>query len=250
MAANPPTCRICGGTPTIDAHLYPRALGHDMRDDEKHLYVGAAGATGKTIVQAGLFDRNVLCAEHDGVLGRFDAYGIEFCRTFNSRVSASANGIWQVPAVNSDMLVKFWLGCLWRFSISTLPQAAKVNLGPFEDRLRDILFGTALCHPEPAVMLMRYHSRVIPPERICFIPYVTKFQPTRCNAYGLAIGGLHAFVKVDSRPLPDSVSSVAINGRSTILGGTLEFESTKQFAQMQRIARNMAATPASRSRLR
>lgn len=243
----PAVCRICGNGPTINAHLIPRALGHDLRGAAKHLFVGGVAGPGRRTVQAGLSDRNILCAMHDGILGAYDNYGIRFCRTLSLAARAPAPDVWHVPNLDGDKLVRFWLAILWRFAVSTLPEAAGVTLGPFEPQVRDVLFHGASCSVEPAVLLMRYRSCAIPAENICFPPYVSRYPglpPWQAlNACGVAVGGVHAFVKVDSCPLPAPLRALTINGKSDAVGGYLDFESTHQFRRMVQIAQNMARKP-------
>ena len=235
------TCRVCGG-PTIDAHLFPRALAHDLRGAEKHLFVGGAESAGRRIVQAGLFDPGILCASHDGELGVYDDYGVSFCRDFAARCRHPAPNIWQVSDVDADRLVRFWLAILWRFSVSRLPETSKVRLGPYEDRLRDILFDGADCSVEPAIVMLRYRSSVIPPQNICFPPYASAYpgQPDGSRAYGIAVAGFHAFVKLDDKSLAPGGRELSINGKREIVGGHLQFENTEQFRRMRQIARNMS----------
>jgi hypothetical protein len=243
-------CRVCGDPDTIEAHLFPRALGHDIRGTHKHLFVGATAVAGRRIVQAGLFDRGILCSTHEAALGQFDDYGIDFCRNFAANCQHPAPDIWQVNSVDSDKLVRFWLAILWRFSVSTLIEAAKVKLGPFEAPIRNILFSNAPCNVEPAIFMLRYRSRVIPPENICFPPYLSVFPgvPLRLRAYGMAVGGFHAFVKVDSRSLPSVAHELTINGKMHVTGGYLEFEGTQQFQRAKQIARNMKVKPTAAGR--
>jgi len=239
-----PTCRVCGGGPTVNAHLFPRALAHDLRGQAKHLYVGGVAAPGRQTVQAGLSDQGILCSTHEAKLGPYDTYGVGFCRTFASRVKHPAPNIWRISDVDGDLLTRFWLAVLWRFGVSTLPQAALVRLGPYEHVLRDILFSDAPCSPEPAVITLRYCSRTIPPENVCFPPYRSAFPPSgHLFAYGMAIAGLHAFVKLDRRPLPAHFHAATINGKREISGGYLELEETHQFQRMRQIAKNMALKP-------
>jgi hypothetical protein len=241
------TCRIGGAAcgPTIEAHLFPRALARDLRADHKHLYVGGVDAPGKRIVQAGLYDHHILCAEHDNVLGGYDDYGIDFCRTFAAKRQHPDPNIWRIEDVNADLLVKFWLAILWRFSISSLPEAAKVQLGPHDNRFRDILFGGADCSVEPAIIMVRYRSVKVQPENICFVPYRSKFPApsAHLNGYGIAVAGLLAFVKVDGQRLAPQWHETTINGKSVIHGGYLDFEQTNQFQAMLTIVRNMGMKP-------
>jgi hypothetical protein len=177
-----------GGDPaTVEAHLFPRALSHDIRGAHKHLFVGAAATPGRRIVQAGLFDREIWCSTHEAAFGLFDDYGIDFSRNFVRHCRHPAPNIWQITPVDSDKLVRFWLAILWRFSVSDLPEAALVDLGPYESLLRDILFSNAPCNVEPAIFMLRYRSRVMRPENICFTPYLSAFPglPLRHRAYGM-----------------------------------------------------------------
>jgi len=81
----------------------------------------------------------------------------------------------------------------------------------------------------------------MPPENICFPPYVSAFPgPPLRLAYGMAVGGFHSFVKVDRRQLPQLAHGITINGKSQVAGGYLDFERTHQFQQMRQIARNMS----------
>jgi len=193
-------------------------------------------------VQAGLSDRRILCATHEAALGVYDAYGIEFCRTFSSRVDHPAPDVWRVRGVDGDRLTRFWLSVLWRFSVSTLPEAAMVRLGPYEDRFRDIIFSNGLCSIEPAIVMLRYRSHVMPPDNVCFVPYASAFPPFQhLKAYGIAVAGFHAFVKVDRQPLPLLSRALTINGKSEITGGYLDLEKTHQFRELRRIANNMSA---------
>jgi hypothetical protein len=227
-------------------HIFMRALIHDLRGNDKHVWAGAAKEPGHRVVQAGLFDRGILCQTHEAALGGYDNYGIEFCRTFHNRCSHPAPNIWCVRNVDGDQLARFWLAALWRFGVSNLPEAAEVKLGPFQDRLRDILFFGASCSLEPAISMFRYRSRVIQPDQICFAPYATRFPvppsmhgPSRLRAWCLTLAGFYVFVKLDSRPLPQASHNITINSKTEIQGGYVDFESSDQLPQAIQIANNM-----------
>lgn len=234
-------CRVCGSESTINAHLFPRALMHDLKADQKNLFVGSVLAPGRSIVQAGSSDTGILCAEHDGVLGAYDRYGTEFCRSFGTKSQHVIPDVWELYDVDTEALVKFWLAILWRCSISSLPQTANLMLGHYEDQLQAMLFGTAVCSLEPAITILRYRSRSIPPENVCFMPYPTAFPGSsiRHEAYGVAVAGLHAFIKVDSAPLSPEFHQITINGKQDVVGAYLQLEQTEQFKWMMAMAHNM-----------
>jgi hypothetical protein len=150
--------------------------------------------------------------------------------------------MWEVYSVDTAKLVKFWLAILWRFSISNLPQTTNIKLGTYEDRIRDILFYDTDCSVEPAITMLRYCSQIIPPENVCFVPYRTAFpgNPVRLEAYGVAVAGFHAFVKLETQPLSSELHQVTINGKPDIVGGYVRLEETEQFQKMRAMARNMS----------
>jgi hypothetical protein len=53
MIAPAATCLICPD-PAINAHLFPRALPHDIRAEHKHLFVGSAGFSGPSNCSIGI----------------------------------------------------------------------------------------------------------------------------------------------------------------------------------------------------
>jgi hypothetical protein len=92
-------------------------------------------------------------------------------------------------------------------------------------------------------MMLRYKARVITAENICFPPYASAFHGSTGNAYGMAIAGFQAFVKIDGPPLDAPMQGLTINGKTNITGGTLQFEDTEQYRRSVQIACNMARRP-------
>jgi hypothetical protein len=143
--------------------------------------------------------------------------------------------------------VKFFLSMLWRFSISTIPVAKKVTLGPYQNTLRDILFLGAPCCSEPAVTLLRYRSHKIPPENICYPPFKIHLTARRLTGYSICVGGFRAFVKIDARPVPSGLVPFVINGRQDIVGGFLDWETTDEYRSSIKMAGNMTLKPPPRN---
>lgn len=225
------------------SHTCFRALAHELRGGHKHLYVGGVASPGRLIVQSELVDKTILCAKHDGILGDYDSYGIQFCRTFAKTATAPLPDTWHVANIDGDKLARFWLASLWRYAISNRQEAQGVTLGSREPALRDILFKGASCSTEPAVMLLRYKARVIPAENICFPPYASTYPLLGCAAYGMAVGGFQAFVKIDGPPLSAPMQALTINGKTDIMCGTIKYEDTEQYRRSVQIADNMALRP-------
>lgn len=234
------SCRGCGTSKTIEAHLIPRAFVHDIRRGHKHILIGSAASAGRKVSQSGLIDRKILCKKCDGHLGKYDRFGIDFCRTFAAKSQLVAPDIFCIRPADTENVIKFFVTILWRYSISVLDEAKGVNLGPFEDKFKDILFAGASSTTEPETVLWRYKSHVIKEEEIFLPPFRSPFVGGTLNAYSISIGGFRAFVKVDVRPLPSKLLPMIINGKSKIIGGYLYFENTQEFKAMRAIAEKMS----------
>ena len=203
---------------------------------------------GRKIQQSGFIDKGILCKKCDGHLGDYDKFGIQFCRTFIQNHQLIDHATFHIPSADTDSVVKFFLSILWRFSISTIPEATKIRLGPFQHKFRDILFLGASCSTEPAVTLLRYRSSKIPPQNICYPPFKIHLGVERLTGYSICVGGFRAFVKTDARPMSSGIGPFVINGRQNITGGFYDWEKTAEYRSSVRMAHNMAQQPPPRSR--
>ena len=77
-------CMICGDGPTVRSHLFPRSFGHMIRNGASDVLIGSLREAGKRISKGAPFDEHILCAEHDGLIGKFDKFAVEFCRGFDA----------------------------------------------------------------------------------------------------------------------------------------------------------------------
>ena len=136
-------CLVCGNPDTIEAHIVPRALYRMLAGDQQHAYEGSRFREGVKHQAKGLFDRSILCREHEAMLGKADAYGIRFLREFASEGASELNGKkWVIPNPQPDLLVRFVAACIWRRGVSSVArEGADLDLGLAEPKLRRLLFG-------------------------------------------------------------------------------------------------------------
>lgn len=73
-------CVVCGSSSTVKAHLFPRALLHDLKVDDKHLFGYGMKREGETFFQSGRFDPDILCDIHEQSLHLCDDYAVKFIR--------------------------------------------------------------------------------------------------------------------------------------------------------------------------
>lgn len=147
-------CLVCGNPVTVESHLVPRALYRDVAGDQQHAFAGSTRRLGTKFEAKGTFDRNLLCSDHEAMLGAADQYGIRFLRQFEVG-KFTEDGLWAVPNISPDLLVRFVSACVWRRSVSPVGvDGTNLALGPWEFRLRAYLFGETSGY-EPMLVLRR-----------------------------------------------------------------------------------------------
>lgn len=235
-------CCICGNAPTVISHLLPKALALDTRGSSKNLKIGSISETGHQHLQAGFFDPDMLCDTHEKMLLPYDTYAVKFCRNFEEKSQDLGDDMFYIPDVNTDLLVRFAVSVVWRFSVSKVRGIPNVKLGPFQDRFRDIIFYNAPCTPEPALIIRANRSSRINIKGTFSAPAQSKNFDRRFWAF--TISGISFILKTDSRPLPGAKVLPAINGLDHIVSGFKPFDGSYEFQQMRKIALNMKKPPA------
>lgn len=231
-------CHICGTAPTVKSHLLPRALGLDTRDDSTDLYLGSISKLGFDAFKAGLFDY-ILCEAHERMLNPFDTYAVEFCRTFEDKQTEIGNGRFLIKPVDTELLVRFVVSVLWRFSVSTRREAPRVNLGPFQSQFQDIVFAGASCSSEPALILWANESHQTNVKGLAILPASGRHLDRRY--WSFMIAGISFVLKVDKQPTPARIAPLVINGRDFILSAYKPFDGSYEFQTMLKIAANMTS---------
>jgi hypothetical protein len=218
----------CSSTDLIKAHLTPRSIGrHAQRERDPNLLVSPTRYT--KALPLGLYDPNVLCEACDGLN---DDPAFEFLKASSSSpqniVTDGINAYFEMEGVDCDLLCGFVLSILWRYSISTLPDASEVRLGPYQDRAREVLWGVkplASLH-EFQVVCQRYTKGFIDTEYMYSSP--VDMRGPDFNSYGFSMLGFHFLAKVDRRPFPSIYAPYVMNGRRLLRGYFVDFHDTPQ----------------------
>jgi hypothetical protein len=227
-----PICRgpACDSTDLIIAHIIPQAFARDIEAPDGANVTLTLNRNTQTNPR-GVWDDKILCKSCDGKIGtRYDNHAIEFFRRFQlMRHNIIQEGTeFSKPQVDCDMLCGFALSVLWRASISTRPECT-LTLGPYEDEVREVLFGVKPLSSlsECEIMVQRYRSATTDASKINIYPELAPFDAL--NAYGFSVGGLRFCVKIDPTPLPVFCKNYIINGKNTLRGLFVDFENTLEF---------------------
>lgn len=135
-------CHVCGNTDTVRAHLFPRALQHDIRKEAKHVLRIGAGDARPRALQSGDWRDDILCAQHEAALGEADKYGVEFCRSIDreSMIHTEGKAI-AVPNPSPSLLIRFVHAVIWRHAAALDARGKGHWLGPYHRRIQEVVFG-------------------------------------------------------------------------------------------------------------
>lgn len=106
----------------IDAHIIPRWAYDFLYPQEGPQQREALILVGKFKPKKrwiGTYDQNILCAECDNYLGKFDDYGKKIFLDSPLEGYPGTSGAYLIPNVDLKKLKLFVLSVIWRMSIST-----------------------------------------------------------------------------------------------------------------------------------
>lgn len=194
------SCRVCGSPATVKSHLFPAALAHDIRRDEK--YVIAVTPKGRErFLQSGEWSDGIVCRAHEDAFQTADDHAVTFCRAFEASATVMHPGLAvQVPNDRPDLLVRFAHAVVWRFAAAHT--RLRRPLGPYMQIIEDVLFQNR----DPLELVIVEPGHVLRKERtiLGLSPTCVRIGPLRVVRFD--IGGLAFILKTDQRPFPYPLS--------------------------------------------
>ena len=181
----------------------------------------------------GLFDPAILCEKCDGFLNtQYDDPALELLKTLDLRLSklrvpAASDAYFEHRGSNCELICGFVLSILWRYSISRLRDAADVDLGPYQDRAREVLWGVKSLGdiPEFEVICQRYTPGSVDTRKMYSSP--VDMRGPDFFSYGFSMIGFHFIAKVDRRPFPPVYRPFVLAG-NLFRGYYVNFHETPQ----------------------
>jgi hypothetical protein len=137
--------------------------------------------------------------------------------------------VFEIRTVDCQRFARFILSVLWRASISKRRPFANVNLGPYENVARDIIFSPKSLSELRAfeVFVARFKSDHLDPSGLNYYPFRTKFDGI--NLYQLGLAGFRIVAKFDNRAFPPAFAPFIINRSNVFRGPFLTLEQSSEF---------------------
>lgn len=190
-------CHVCGNQKTIKAHLIPRSMCTEVQVGKSHAVTNSSVQF--TSSQSGLWDVGILCEKHDGQLGQYEEVALKAFQKLRSEAVGKDSGSYELMEISSESLLKFYAAILYKYGI-TRKELGRIELGPFLNPIQDFLFFNAPVPKFLDVFLIRPKLHTADSEVFAYRAPKPDRKFER-NMYRMMIGGVIAFVLIDSCPL-------------------------------------------------
>jgi hypothetical protein len=188
--------------------------------------------------QLGIFDKNILCANCDGILGQLDDNPYNVIRDFDLSRCLGVENVFTDQSVVCERFCKGILAILWRASISHRYPYSNVSLGARELIVRDIVFGLRpLGDFTDLEIVIQYYRSSYFDDKVRFfytLPQHNSFEGL--SGYSFALNGFRISIKTDQRNFPSNYAPFILNRHKVFRGLVVELEQTTEFRRMTEIA--------------
>lgn len=234
-------CQYCGASSNfINAHIIPEAFFRELRERERPplLVTGKLGDFPKK-APIGVYDQKILCDACEKCFLSADTYGIEvllsnfdqlFLPIENSRAHVS-------DRIDKKLLLRFFVGILWRASVSTQPFYRRVALGPYEAEALNVLRSPAtdITSIFDAIISRWENPTTDGVASVAMLdPYPERWDGV--NAYRLYLGRMVAYIKVDKQPFRTPFAKLSLQADGPCQIVSRNFSASKDLQVMKRTA--------------
>jgi hypothetical protein len=188
----------------------------------------------------GLYDENLVCDPCERFFGPWDDYGADFLLRRLAREGqpvVAPNGetlAFRYDNVDYDRLKLFAVSLLWRASATSIDFFSRVDIGPYEEKARQMILNSTPGTPsEFSTMMVRW---VAQPHHEGVAQ--TKFSPYRAKLEGINevkpfLAGVIIHIKVDKRPYPVPFPELLLHPGGSLFLITREFAGSKDVLAMR-----------------
>lgn len=212
-------CNLCRKEKKlIEAHIVPKwaymNLYNNESDKDKRSLILVEKNKYDLKRPMGSYDPNILCANCDNFLGKYDEYGKKVF--LDSPLEKRGKEAYVVKNVDFDRLRIFLISVVWRASISNLGEYKKFSIGPYSDRIREILFN--IINGNSVINLINYSFIIgkfqagsLPLNVVnknIQTPHTQKIDGINTTIFYMP-NGLKVFVKTDKRSFTGAMKELA-----------------------------------------
>jgi hypothetical protein len=185
----------------------------------------------------GIYDTEILCEACDGELGKLDQHAVENVCRASDVVDLKDGGqtiARQYPSADGELVGRFIASVLWRASISRHYFFNRVDLGPYEEIIRDILSNRSQDSGRIQMLLAEFNKADVP---------ILNPHKTRTDEVGFWVIYANRFImytKTDRQRTPDDLSEFVLRKERVVTSIVRSWEGSKEDPLIAKIA---AANP-------
>ena len=222
----------------MKAHVIPRAFYELPEQSEGPLKLASNSPnTYPKKLPVGIYDQEIVTREGEDYFGPWDHYAatilLQQQATFDPILRGNETLAWSRRDVDYVKMKLFALAVLWRAHASTHAAFSKVNLGPHEPKIRQMLLDSnAGSEEEYSVCLARWIDDGFGP--IFMDPFAERYDGR--NYYRFYCGRLVIYVKVDQRKTRAKFSDMQLAPGRDLYLVARKLKRSKEWPLMVRIA--------------
>ena len=224
-------CKGCGqDKDLIKAHVIPEAFFRGLRHEKNHprIITDVQGVYPKK-APIGVYDKEILCLECEGIFANLDDYGQSTLLQNSGRIEELKRGAellgYAIRDIDLDLFKLFLIGVLWRASVSSHDFYAKVKLGPYEKRIKDVVWNRlALGVGEFSYVMSRFKDDKL--GKTMLNPHPERWYGVKY--YRIYMFGYVVHIKVDKLRTPNLFRPFEMGGKGDLFMVAREIENSAE----------------------
>lgn len=240
------TCKLTGGKgKPIKAHIIPKAFFElpPQTEGACKLLSNTSGTFPKK-VPAGIYDSTLVTQEGEDIFDAGDNYASQLLLSntivFDEIAKQGRLAGWQLATYNYSLLKIFALSILWRAHASSHPAFSKVQLGPHEPIIRNLLLTNNAGEPDQySVIISKWIDDEFGP--VFMDPFSEKYDGI--NFYRVYCGRYVFSIKVDAAPTQGSFREMQLMPERRLIIIARNLKQSKEWPVMKKIARSQISSP-------
>lgn len=210
-------CRLCmQEAKLVDAHIIPRSFFEVIKSKGRQDYLMVVSSETSIFDRKswiGVYDSTILCSACEKIFSPWDDYAAKLLLP----QMRPEDILYEVPnkplarvikTYDYNRLMLFFVSLMWRASVSTQSFFSRIDAGPHEEMLKQIILHKDLSLNDCMSVVLAQFGNYDDPSQTFFDPYCTKFEQVNFSVFFFAT--YVVYIKMDKRPMPQSFNKAVL----------------------------------------
>lgn len=235
-------CKFClKDKKCVKAHIIPNSLYEPIFNAKKGMLILSNQPENYPKKQhTGIYDENIVCEECERLFSKLDDYANSF---FSAEICVDSfiveNNEKVAYIINNydyNNLKVFLISLLWRASASSQSLFYNVNIGPFENQIKEMIKNNDPGDENTfSFILTRYDNSLA--SRANLGPFKGKWYDSDINCYVFYLFGWKCFIKIDQHHPPEFMRLFMAKPNQPLIILYLDFNKSEKIIDMKKMAR-------------